>query len=183
MLKNLINLTSGNRKKVAGMCVALLPRVGYARVTRSGIVILKKSWWSLSRKRIPITDLILKYLPLQIGALVRKKAERDVYVSLFNYKVATLVSLTRYTPHLDLFAYVYKEYAKACLMVEPEEEVVVDYQEPIAPRIQSFNIQKVLKDSKPVYNKYKISDKIKKLKSSISLNPIATIINLRLTTN
>lgn len=165
------------------MCVALLPKVGYARVTPSGIVILKKAWWSLCRRKIPVTDIIIKYLPLEIGKLICKSKDRDVYISLFNYQVATVVSLTKYTPHLDLFAYVYKEYAKACLMVESDEKVVVDFQEPIVANLQSFSVPKSLSKYKTVYSKHSLSKKIQKLKDSISSNPIATIINLHLTTN
>lgn len=182
MIKKLIYLTYGNRKKIANMCVALLPRVGYARVTHSGIVILKKTWWSLKRRKIPVTDVIIKYIPLEIGKLIRKKEDRSVYVELFNYRVATIVSLTKYTPHLDLFEHVYKEYAKVCLIEEPEESLVVDYQEPIVSKIQSYGIPKILKGSKPVY-KHSLSNRINKLKEKIAVNPITAIINLQLTTN
>lgn len=182
MVQNLIRLTYNNRKKIANMCVALLPRVGYARVTRSGTVILKKSFWSLFRKRIPVTDIIIKYIPAEIGKLVRHKQDQAVYVELFNYQVSTIVSLTKFTPHLDLFAYVYKEYAKNCLMVEDESIILVDYKEPIAPKIQSFGIGKYTKNTE-YRNSHKLSDRIQKLKNKISDNPITAFINLRLTTN
>lgn len=183
MVKNLINLTYGNRKKIAEMCEVLLPKVGYARVTHSGIVILKKTWWSLKRKKIPITDIIIKYLPIEIGRLLIKAKDRAVYVELFNYRVATIVSLTKYTPHFDLFAYVYDEYTKACFSVDPEYRVVIDYQEPIPNKIQNYSIKPSLDNITVNKNKYKLSKRIQKLKERIQENPIISIINLRLITN
>jgi len=184
MLKNIIYLTYRNRKKIAEMCVSLLPRVGYARVTRSGIVILKKSKWSLFRKRIPVTDIIIKYIPIEVGKLICKKADRAVYVSLFNDKVATIVSLTRYCDRMDLLDVVYKEYMKACIIVEPESvDIVADYKEPVIARYQSFKVDKTLNGMKHATNSHRLSDKVKKLKSKlVDLQRVVPIISLRIKT-
>ncbi len=148
------------------MCVVLLPRVGYARVTNSGIVILKRSKWSLRRKKIPVTDIIIKYLPIEIGKLLHRDRERDVYISMFTDKVATIVSLTKYVDKLDLLDYVYREYAKACLIKDPDD-LILSYDEPIPGKFYSFNLIPIFKRMKVKPQKVTIASKVKKLKSRI----------------
>lgn len=150
------------------MCVVLLPRVGYARVTNSGLVILKRHWWSLFRKRLPVTDVVIKHLPIEIGKLICRKDKRDVYISMFNDRVATIISLVKYTEKMDLLDHVYREYAKACLLDDPIY-LVETYTEPIPAKVHSFNITKVFKSMKPKKQKVTISDQVAKLKSRIIL--------------
>lgn len=185
MLKNIIYLTARNRKKIAEMCVALLPKVGYARVTHSGIVVLKKSKWSLFGKRIPVTDIVMKYIPIEVGKLIYRGQDRAVYVSLFNDKVATIVSLTKYCDRMDLLDIVYREYMKACMIIEPADiDILLDYKEPIAISNQAFKIKELLKNMKASTNKSKLSDKIKTLQSRISdSTKITRIINMQVRTN
>lgn len=187
MIQNLIRLNYINRKKIADMCIALLPKVGYARVTRSGIVILKKSKWCLFGKRIPVTDICIKYIPIEVGKLICKKENRAVYVSMFNDKVATIVSLTKHVERMDLFDTIYGEYTKACMIVEPSELVVKNYKEPIVPRFQSFNVKTMLQTKKSskvvIQNKHSISRRVEKLKERLNQSfTIIPVINLRMTT-
>jgi hypothetical protein len=175
MIQRLIKINHLTKQKIAEMCVVLLPKVGYARVTGSGLVVLKEHWWSLRWKKLPVTDIIIKYLPIEIGKLICKKDQRDVYVAVFNDKVATVVSLTKYTPRLDLLDYVYKEYAKACMIDDPDD-IVLSYSEPLPMTLPSFNIKAMFKKSKVETSKYKISDKIKKLKSRVRItNPVILV--------
>jgi hypothetical protein len=90
MVRSIIKINHITKIKIAEMCVVLLPRVGYTRVTNSGIVVLKRSKWSLCRKKIPVTDIIIKYLPIEIGKLLHKRDTRDVYIDMFNDKVAII---------------------------------------------------------------------------------------------
>jgi hypothetical protein len=169
MVKSLIKINYITKKKIAEMCVVLLPRVGYARVTNSGIVILKRSWWSLRRTRIPVTDIIIKYLPIYIGTLMHKKDTREVYIAMCNDKVATIVSLTKYTDKLDLLDYVYREYAKACLISEPED-LTLSYNLPIRGRVHSFNLSPIFKKMKVKEQKITIASKVEKLRKRHSIN-------------
>ena len=166
MVENIIKLNYITRKKIAEMCVVLLPRVGYARVTRSGIVILKRSKWSLCRRRIPVTDLIIKYIPLQIAKLICKKKDRAVYVSLFDNQIVTIVSLTKYTPSFDLFEYIWKEYSRICIISEPEEEVV-DFKESISMKFRNYNINNSLGSMRSLESKYRLSERVSKLKTRL----------------
>jgi hypothetical protein len=166
------------------MCIALLPKVGYARVTPSGIVILKTSKWSIFRKRIPVTDIVIKYIPIEIGKLLCTPKQRDAYVRKFNDNVATIVSLTKYTDKLNLLDIVYKEYMKICMMVEPEEIVVKNYIPPIPAKSQTYNINSVFDKMRYVANKSRLSDRINKLKTRVNDFQISIpIINLRLITS
>jgi hypothetical protein len=174
-MKSIINLTSANRKKIAVMCVVLLPRVGYARVTRSGIIILKKSKWSLCRKRIPVTDIIIKYIPTEIGKLISTKQDQKVYVELFNYRVATVVSLTKYSDKLNLLDEVYKEFIKVCIIEEPITNVVLNYKTPIVDKVETYGIEKTIEKTRHSTSKYKLSDKVEKLKEKSITNRILQI--------
>jgi hypothetical protein len=162
------------------MCIALLPKVGYARVTHSGIVILKKSRWSLFSKRIPVTDIIIKYIPIEIGKLICKSENRAVYVSMFNDKVATIVSLTKYVDKMDLFETVYAEYLKTCMIFDSNEYTIRSYQEPIVAKTQGYNINNAFKGMKNTKNKYSLSNRVKKLKNQIKEKSNFSIINLRI---
>lgn len=178
MIKNLIKITYLNKKKIVEMCVSLLPRVGYARVTNSGIIILKKSKWSLFRRRLPVTDVVMKYLPIEIGKLICKKDKRDVYIAMFHDKVATIVSLIKYTDKLDLLDTIYKEYLKACYVIEPVESIA-DYTPPIIAKIKTYgiigNFNQLLNKS----NKHSLYNKIEKLKEQTKTLQIFTIINVK----
>jgi hypothetical protein len=183
MIKRLIKINHTTKQKIAEMCVVLLPRVGYARVTNSGLVILKRHWWSLCSQRIPVTDVIIKYLPMSIGKLLCKKDKREVYIAMFNDRVATIVSLTKYIEKMDLLDYVYKEYAKACMITEPDY-IIESYSEPIAVKLHTFNINSVIKSMKYKETRVKISDQVEKLKSRIHLpkNVKNLFINVRIAT-
>jgi hypothetical protein len=141
-------------------------------VTNSGLVILKRHWWSLCRKKLPVTDVIIKYIPMAIGKLICTKDKRDVYIHVFNTNVATVVSLTVYTSKMDLLDYVYREYAKACLIIEPEDIIVASYEAPLQPKLQSFKIPSVFKSSRVKTPGYPLSEKISKLKSRIRIPDI-----------
>lgn len=175
MIQRLIKINYLTKKKIVEMCVVLLPGIGYVRVTNSGLVIMKRHWWSLRRKKIPVTDIIIKYLPIEIGKLICQKDKRDVYISMFNDRVATVVSLTKWSPHMDLLNHVYKEYAKACMIAEPDD-IIATYSEPLPVKFQTFRINTIFKSMKSEPSKYKVSDKVNKLKSRIKVpNPIARI--------
>ena len=168
MIKSIINLTHVNREKIAKMCVILLPGVGYARVTRSGVLILKKSRWSLFSKRIPVTDVIIKYVPIEIGRLVKKKEDRATYVHIFNTNIATVVSLVKYTDRMSLLDYIFKEFSKIYVFEEPDEKEILTYQEPITDRIQTYEVPKVFKSLKYGRNKHSLSERVERLKKRIN---------------
>jgi hypothetical protein len=166
MVKRIIKINHITKQKIAEMCVVLLPRVGYARVTNSGLVILKESWYSLRSKRIPVTDVIIKYIPIEIGKLMHKGKDRDVYLYMFNDKVATVVSLTKYYVELDLLDYVYKEYARACMIPEPYD-ITLSYDDTKEIKLNSFNINSVFKVMKVKKHRPSVADNVNKLKSRI----------------
>lgn len=170
MIRNLIYLTHNNRIKIAEMCESLLPKVGYARVTRFGIVILKRSKWSLFRKRIPVTDVVIKYIPIEISKLIATKDKRAVYLNVLNDRVATIVSLTKYMDRLDLLEEVYKEYAKACFFNHDISiDIFKNYVEPIPKKIQLFSINTVLnKEKRSTASSGSISKRVNNLKEKLN---------------
>lgn len=146
------------------MCVALLPGVGYARVTNSGILILKSSKWSLKRRKIPVTDVVMKYLPIYIGKLICDKKDLDVYVNVFHDKVATIVSLMKYTDKMDLLDVIYKEFTVKCLLIPETEECLTTFIEKIPRNSNTYGMKN---DIKVMYHKKiknSLYEKVEKLR-------------------
>lgn len=163
-MKNIVKLTRLNKKRIAEMCVALLPRVGYARVTNSGILILKSSKWSLRRIKIPVTDVVMKYLPIYIGKLICDKKDLDVYINVFHDKVATIVSLMKYTDKMDLLDVIYKEFVTKCLLIPEQTEETIHFKEKIPKYSNNYNVCKDVNSIFSNNSKHSLYERIEKLR-------------------
>jgi hypothetical protein len=177
MVKRIIKINHITKQKIAEMCVVLLPGVGYARVTNSGLVILKKAWYSLRRQRIPVTDVIIKYIPVEIARLMHKGKDRDLYLYMFTDKVATVVSLTKYYVEMDLLDYVYKEYARAC-MIPDTCDIILSYDDTAKIKLNSFNINSVFEVMRVKKYRPSVADNVKKLKSRIHVPNLFTKVQV-----
>jgi len=70
------------------MTKSLLPKVGYVKITRHGLVTLKTKRWSLKSTKLTVTDLCLSELPNRIAQSAARNNSGKDYNLLFKKTIA-----------------------------------------------------------------------------------------------
>lgn len=112
----IVQINSITKMRVKDMVLGLMPEVGYVRVSNSGIVTMKKKWWSFSRVRTTVTDLIVGVLPKKVASFALKVNGRG-NSRVFNEHIAMLLSLGNYSIQFDACDYLWEQYQKYCMEV------------------------------------------------------------------
>lgn len=98
------------------MVLSLIPDVGYVTVASSGLVTMKRKWWSLRNVQSTVTDLVIGVLPKMISEFAMSTNGPE-YQRVFNEHIAALMSLRTYNPQFDTCNYVWEQYQKYCVEV------------------------------------------------------------------
>ncbi len=113
----LIKITPIVKLRVKEMVLNLLTEYDYVRVRKSGLVTLKRKWWSLKRERVSVTDLIVGEIPKQIAAVATLGGKGDEYLTMFSSHIASILHISTYSIRFNLVDYVWDKYTELCLEV------------------------------------------------------------------
>lgn len=113
----LIKITPTTRLRVKEMTVNLLTEYNFVKVKKSGLVSLKRKWWSLKKDRVHITDLMISEIPKRIADIAVRKGKGVEYVRTFNNHVASILYMSTYSVYFDLVDYAWSKYVDICLDV------------------------------------------------------------------
>ena len=106
----LINITPYNKRRIKHMVIDLMPEFGYVRVTNSGLVILKKTWWSIKRTIINVTDLCIDILPNRLAASCKRKGYGDTYERMFSNDIYIMMQIRSYKKDFDILNYIWEKF-------------------------------------------------------------------------
>jgi len=113
-IDRIINITQSTRVRVKKMLTTLFPDVSYVRVAHSGIITLKKHWYSFKKEKILITDLIIKTIPEKIADEAEKKGKGIGYRVVFNDTISAMFQLMNMRRHWDILDYVWEQFNLYC---------------------------------------------------------------------
>jgi hypothetical protein len=113
----IVNITPVLKRRVKEMIEVLMPEVGYVRVSNSGVVTLKKHWYSFKRVQTNATDLLIGVLPVKIAEYTHAKNNGLNYMRTFNQDISNILSIRLYNPLFDVCDYVWEQYNKHCVDV------------------------------------------------------------------
>lgn len=123
---NLIKVTPLTKRRVKNLVADLLPEFGYSRITRSGLVMLKKKWWSFHRTAINITDLFIDVFPKRLAESCKRKGYGDTYERMFSEDLYIMLQLKSYKKDIDIVEYIwnkfnrlYREVPAVSIMISP----------------------------------------------------------------
>jgi len=111
----IVNITPIVKKRVTEMTKVLISEVGYVRVSTSGVVTLKRHWYSIKRVQTNVTDLLIGVLPIKIAEFTNNKNDGLNYIRVFNQDISTILSIRLYNPVFDICEYVWEQYNKHCV--------------------------------------------------------------------
>ena len=106
----LIKVTSLVKRRTKKLIADLMPEYKYIRVRNSGIVKLKKKWWSFKKIIIPITDLYIHEFPKRLAASCKNKGYGDTYEKLFNNDIYVMLQLKSYKKEINIVDYIWNKY-------------------------------------------------------------------------
>jgi hypothetical protein len=106
----LINITPYNKRRIRNMVIDLLPEFGYVRVTNRGLVVLKKTWWSIKRTVVNVTDLCIDILPNRLAASCKRKGYGDTYERMFSNDIYIMMQLKSYKKDFDILNYIWDKF-------------------------------------------------------------------------
>jgi hypothetical protein len=112
----IVNVNPLIKTRVKDMVLTLLPDVGYVKVSNSGLVTMKRKWWSIRKVQSTVTDMVVGVLPQKISEFSLAERGRG-YQRVFNEHIAALMSLRSYNPQFDVCNYVWEQYVKYCVEV------------------------------------------------------------------
>jgi len=113
----LIKITSIVRLRVKEMTLNLLTEYDYVRVRRSGLVTLKRKWWSLRRDKVSVTDLIVGEIPKRIAEIAKLGGKGDEYLRVFSNHIASVLHISTYSNNFCIVDYVWEKFTELCLEV------------------------------------------------------------------
>ena len=102
------------------MITQLIPMVGYVRITRHGLVVLKRSRWSFKKETLNITDVCISLLPNKIAELISEHNTRVEYTLEFNKYISNLIYMKYYHSSFEIVDYVWRKYNEI-FIIPPEE--------------------------------------------------------------
>lgn len=111
---NIIKNTKLNRSRIKIMTKYLLPEYNYVRVKKSGVVILKKNWYSLKRSLTLTTDLILDILPKEISKRISPRGETSMISDAFVDEIYVLLRVKDYHREVDVVKTLWTNFNSLC---------------------------------------------------------------------
>jgi hypothetical protein len=113
----LIKITPTVKLRVKKMILGLFDEYNYVRVRKTGLISLKRRWWSLKRTRVSLTDLIIGEIPKRIAKQAKALGKGDEYLALFNINIASVIHISTYSEEFCVVDYVWNKYIDLCLEV------------------------------------------------------------------
>lgn len=113
----LIKITPIVKLRVKEMVLNLMTEYDYVRVRKSGLVTLKRKWWSLKKDRVSVTDLMVGEIPKRIAEVATLGGKGDNYLTMFSSHIASILHISTYSIRFNLVDYVWDKYTELCLEV------------------------------------------------------------------
>lgn len=113
----LFKITPTVRLRVKTMILNLFTEYDYVKVHKSGLVSLKRRWWSLKRDRVSITDLIVGEIPKRIAEVAHLGGKGDEYLRVFSSHIAAIIHVSSYSTNFNIVDYVWDKFTDLCLEV------------------------------------------------------------------
>ena len=113
----LIKITPIVKLRVKEMVLSLMTEYDYVRVRKSGLVTLKRKWWSLKKDRVSVTDLMVGEIPKKIAEVATNGGKGDNYLTMFSSHIASILHISTYSTRFNLVDYVWDKYTELCLEV------------------------------------------------------------------
>lgn len=114
---NLIHITPVVKLRVKSMIENLFDEYNYAKVHKSGIISLRRKRWSLRRKRVLLTDIVVAEIPKRIAEVAKRRGKGNEYLQLFDSTIASILHISTYAPQFCVVDYVWDKYIHICLEV------------------------------------------------------------------
>lgn len=92
------------------MILTLFPMVGYIRITRYGIVVMKAKWYSLEKETLNLTDVCINLLPKEIAKIIVEYNDTKAFQDEFNNMVMSMVYLRTQIDSYDIVDYLWSRY-------------------------------------------------------------------------
>jgi len=157
------------------MLLNLFPEYKFVRVRKSGLIVLKKTWWSLRRTVVSITDLMVGEIPKRIADKAKRDGKGTEYLKLFNTHISTIIHISAYSDSFCVVDYVWDRYTELCIEVPLISFEINEYELNEKSRnfiplgffenTYWFGIIKSLKQTRLSYRGSPIIDKINKIKN------------------
>jgi len=195
---NIINISKSVKQRIKEMSINLLPDTGYVRVTRRGIVILKKHWWSLSSDAVSVTDLCIKWIPKALASHATKSKKGSGHIHSFVTNLTSIIYSSSWSNNFDVVGYLWKQYIDLYVEIPSvtivKERKLLSQSTSYLPQLSQFSpktlygIDRLLRRIRNQQNNRETevlkSFKKKFKKRTINFQPIKQLltINLRLTT-
>jgi hypothetical protein len=119
---NLLQLNKNRRNKLSLMLSILFQEFSFIRVKKSGLVVMKKKWYSLRSTKVQSLDLCLTELPERMAAY---RLESDVYYKRY---LMYLTFLLR-SNHKNIVEYLFEEFMRLNIVkpVKQRKDIPVRY--------------------------------------------------------
>lgn len=111
---NIIRNTKLNRVRIKIMTKELFPEYNYIRVKKSGVVVLKKHWYSLKRQLTLTTDLVLDVIPNLLTDAANKNWEYPMRPNMFADELYVLLRVRDYKRNVDIVSTLWKYFNSLC---------------------------------------------------------------------
>ncbi|HKL13881.1 MAG TPA: hypothetical protein VJ907_09775 [Halanaerobiales bacterium] len=179
----LVFITPVVKQRVKEMIYSLMPDVGYIKISNSGVVTMKKNWYSLQKITSTVTDLLMGTIPQKIAQHVADSS--GGYIRLFNQDLTHIMSMRTYDVTFDICDYVWDQYNKNCIdlttiVYNTQKEVMYLEKHDYLPSIKPFSNSKVkdlvraigIKEKKIYEERFKKSLNRMKNHLPVPLNPL-----------
>lgn len=114
-VKPLISINAFSKARLKEMILNLIPGVGYVRIRKDGIVILKENWYSFKRTKLHVSDLCESELPRQISNKATRNGLGTGYERIFNEYITEAKHLKYWIDSFDIVDYLWDKYIKLCI--------------------------------------------------------------------
>jgi len=194
---NIINISRSVKQRVKEMSINLLPNTGYVRVTRRGLVILKKHWWSLSSDVVSVTDLCIKWIPKALAEHATKSNKGTGHIHSFVTNISAIVYSSSWNHSFDVVDFLWQQYVSLYVEIPNitviKERKLLSERDTYLPQLSLFSsqnlygIDRILRKIRNQQNNREtelLKNFKKRFKKTINFQPIKQLltINLRLAT-
>ena len=111
---NIIRNTKLNRVRIRIMTKELLPDYNYVRVKKSGVVVLKKKWYSIKRILTLTTDLVLDVFPNLLSDAANGQINNPMQRNIFADELYVLLRVRDYKREVDIVGTLWNHFNSLC---------------------------------------------------------------------
>ena len=169
---NLIKITPLLKRRTKDMIADMMPEYKYSRITNSGIVKLKKNWWSFKTTTVNITDLYFDVFLKRLADNCKRKGYGDTYERIFSNDIYVILQLKSYKNTISIDDYVWQKYNALfrevpIIKIDSSVALSTDLYLPILSPVSSKyipGVEKLLRNMKKIDPVESLIEKISKIR-------------------